>query len=358
MGVTFVTGMGTAEAIGYIAEVVGAIVGITELITDDPVSETTIYNFANDMWLGSGQYTYTSPLGVSSIETGTCIFNPNTLAPGKTVFSGPHVTVQAVMRSNAGGTSPYLLYNGNVAGLGGGGYYDFRFQVDGESLASMYNLASCVRSTSITSMKFTAKTGTMTNPGYSYPSGGQGAACITANGNSFNTILTNNANMHSQHPNVPYVPKGTYDFDGLRDAIINQVNLDFDLDIPLNTPDIPTLDDVLGNETNPPATGDGFQFDYNEVISPSELQDLLEQETYELDEIDTDMPMLPVLPPPSDIIPSDGNNDAFEAEVLALIPAVVTESYNGLATLGLLGVFTSTAIIALIIKIIHDKRGD
>lgn len=334
--------MSQADKINMITETLEDIFLITEYLVGHPADQDTVYNFADNMWLGHGYYQYINSDGNASNEQGTCIFNPNALTPGATVFAGPHVTARAQSTSMTG-TPASLTYNNASMGINGGSYYTFWIEVDGEQVfnnSGIYN----ARMTNRTAVTFTAGN----PPSYNYPAGNVGAvATVGSEAYIDSTILTTSGNMHSDHPNMPYVQPGQYSFNDLRNQMILQVNLDFGMDIPLDSPEIPELEDLL-EETNPPATGDNnFYIDYDQILSPEDLENILQQETYELQELptfsaeDLGSLTLPELP-----------EETLSSNLLAVIPAGLNASISFFDSMGLTSTLIATAVIIVVIKML------
>lgn len=99
---------------------------------------------------------------------------------------------------------------------------------------------------------------------------------------------------------VPLTPGTKYTYDDALQIYIDYFN-DVDTNLNLTLNDFPDEDSYLPTEPTEPPTepgatlppGIGFDFDYGEVISPTELDSILDQETYEVDTIqDFTMPVL------------------------------------------------------------------
>lgn len=104
-----------------------------------------------------------------------------------------------------------------------------------------------------------------------------------------------------------------------------------------------------GGDVNVDVTVDAT-FDYGEVISPTELQGILNGETYDLDEIPTlSSEFLESLPLESLELPSE----TLSASLLQAGAGVINESYNFYSSLGLMPTFVATAVIIAIIRMLR-----
>lgn len=124
-----------------------------------------------------------------------------------------------------------------------------------------------------------------------------------------------------------------------------------DIDADINDNDInyfnPFEEDQEATETFPPATlppgGSSFDFDYGEVISPSELQDILDQETYYLAELDTNHFDFKL-----DSVPSLQD---FPAEIISGVTGLGAVYEKLLSTSGVLSVFSIIAVLVFFIRV-------
>lgn len=88
-----------------------------------------------------------------------------------------------------------------------------------------------------------------------------------------------------------------------------------------------------------------FDFDYNEVVSPSELDGILNQDTYHLDEIPTDIPDLTMELP----------SETLSQSILEVLPVAINSSYNYFSALGIAPTLIATAVIVVLIKMLRGS---
>lgn len=333
--------MGVGEAILVIGETLGFIADTVDLFTPETVIEqNTIFSTGGGIWVGSAEYTWTDSSGTRKTETLTCNFGGGNLYNGKSVASGPSVHAYLITQGSSGSV-PSVSSSGTSITFSGGGYYDFELEWSGNNSKTPTSIVVTTGGASGATFTEGSGEGTGTWSGSSSHIIGRNASC------SYST------NLNDLENGGHYIPSGNHTFNELRDELINYYNDEYGLNIDINigSDEIPDWDTYFGDqdETEPTGSGDGFQFDYGEVISPTELESILDQETYELQEIETDPTDLPSLP--SEELPTD----TFSDEVLTGIPEVVQGSYSFLTGTELASVFIPMAVIMCIIKIL---RGD
>lgn len=345
-------------AVARIAEIMALVASVSTWMAPGELSDQTTYDFTASMWVGDGYYTYVDEAGKSTTVSGVAVINPNYVFDGKNVFAGPGLTVKMKLLEEPTGSTPVgATFSSTYYRMTGGSYYTFVYDIGtftDLSFGSGFGLTNLGRASGFT---YNASTGVRKTPsGVGSTVGAAfGPSGDTAATQGQSTYLTNDQTIANRDPRAGYVPPGSYSYDDLRAALIQFFNDEYNLDIELDNPDIPKLEDILEEPTEPATGGNGFEFDYGEVISPTELESLLNQETYDLAEIDTDIPTFPTMPD-VDIFESMPQGD-LEASVLASIPVVATVSWNTLASLGLLSVFISVAIPKLILKILRNAKG-
>lgn len=116
----------------------------------------------------------------------------------------------------------------------------------------------------------------------------------------------------------------------------------------LDPSDFPTEQEFMGEEPTEPTEGNGncCNIDYNEIMSPSELESVLNGTDYDLAEIPTidatfDLPELP-----SDTIPSS---------VLAIAGTAMRSSWDFYAATGLAGTMVAVAVIVVLIRMLRGR---
>lgn len=323
--------MGVVEAVAAIGFILD-LCQIADMIYDmNSLNEPHAY--LDNTFVGTAWYYYAEYNGAPT-ETiiGNVVFNPNTQTDYDAVFSSEYVT--AVMNGDKGfslnaSSNPWVMSGAFTTTAG--------------------------RGAPTTSNQLLFAT---TQYLYWYGDGSHGSvnngriAVIGPTPGSDNSTyvgMTTIPSISNTYTGVAYVPPGDYSYNDLRETLINYYNNKFGLNIDINIGEIPTWEDLQESteETDETETNSsGFEFDYGEVISPEELESLLNGETYQLDEIDTELPSLDVPELPSEEMPQ---------EVLGVIPALVTGSYELLVGTGLANVFISLAVLICIIKIL---RGD
>lgn len=328
--------MGVGEAVLVVAETLGFVASVADLFTPETVIEqNTILSTGGGIWYGTGEYSWTDASGNVTTETLTCAFGGGNLYDGKPVASSSFVNLTLVQKGASGAIPSVSVSTSGSVTFSGGGFYGFVLSWAGDNSAS----PSSVRVTDGGSAGSSYKQGA---------GGGKGSWGGTASG----IIARNASHSYSTDKNVVnnggrYIPPGQYTFDGLRAQLIDYYNVTYDIDISVDDPNIPDWEDFFGEDaTEPPATGDGFQFDYNEVINPSELDDILKQETYELDEIETGLPEFTDVELPS---------ETMDEGTLQVLPAIATQSYELLTATGLANVFIPLAVILCVIKILRGE---
>lgn len=322
--------MGVGEAILAIIDILDAVSDIAGWLTPDEINEYTVYDFTGDTWIGYVSYSYEGNENDSGTEGGTCVFSSSSNYDGCVIFSGKHVTVTEHLTGGVGQPSVGVDTAGNIS-FSGGGAYAFSVEINS-------NLDPDPWSKSSLGVSFTSGTTFKANGSWT-------GSASNRIGLATDTTLTNSSKFREKHPDVPYVPPGSYTFDQLRNALIEQYNQDYDLDISIDNPDIPTYNDLFGDGTDPTETGSGsgFEFDYGEVISPSELESILDHTDYQLDELDTELPDLSFELPDA----------VFSSEQITLLTDTLTASYSFFDGLGLSGTLISLGVLAGLIRLIR-----
>lgn len=322
--------MGVGEAILYVSEALISFAQVADAFTPDEVNEYTVFQMSGGVWIGTLSYTYTSETGENSTEMMTAAFSATSNYDGKVIASGTHVTVK-LKQVGTSGTVPsvYASAGGLSVSFNGGGYFQVEVNVNDASTYTRNTVGG--NSTSGTTFTF----------------GGKWTNASSGKLGIFSTGMSNVKNLHDTDSFAPYFPPGDYTFNELRKALIDQVNDDFDLNISEDTPEIPDYDDLLGDgepdETEPTSGGGDFQFDYGEVISPSELESILDQTDYQLDELNTELPDLSFELP-----------DATFSEVqITLLTDTLTASYNFFDSLGLSSTLIALGVVAGLIRMIR-----
>lgn len=338
--------MTEAIAIAEIINALGAIFQIADYLTpDEVVNNTTIFHFSSNDWIGGTQYTYVDEYNNSHLVDATLNLSQSNIYAGRNILISPYLNI---IFQTGNGSVPNRYPTTSML---------FRSELEKVTLNNVYrNFAWNTKWVSANGAEVTFAGDTSivaevgVNSRYTVYSDGR----ITRTGEPFtlmNTTLTTFAEMKTS--GAPYIPAGDYTFDQIRGELINQYNINFNLNIPQDETDIPTFDDLNEEPTEEPTEWlPGFEFNYDEVISPSELEDILNQETYDWNEVDTELIELPELP----TIPAY-ETDQNEADVLTAIPVIATVSMNMLGSLGLLSVFTSIAVIKMILKVLRNKKG-
>ena len=154
--------------------------------------------------------------------------------------------------------------------------------------------------------------------------------------------------------NIP-VGGDTIDYNTYCTEVVNQYNYYYP-DSTISPEDVPDWDDIIDyvyppttEPTEPvtePTTSDGgFVFDYNEVVSPSELRQILGQETYELETIDdkgiltVEVPTLP--------------DATFSAEGLNIFVDSVGAGQSLLSSFGLWTPFVACAVVVILFRFLR-----
>lgn len=148
---------------------------------------------------------------------------------------------------------------------------------------------------------------------------------------------------------VPIEPNEVYTYNEAVNIIIPFLHENGYPDVTAD--DLPQFDEINPTEpTEPPATSPGgccdFTIDYNEILSPSELESVLNETDYELAEVPTmsDTLNLPELP-----------SETLPPSVLAIAGTAMRSSYDFYMATGLAGVMVATAVIVCLIRML---RGD
>lgn len=143
------------------------------------------------------------------------------------------------------------------------------------------------------------------------------------------------------------IPAGAeMDYAELRLALINDLSVQFDIDVNALSEDVPIYEEMYPTEpTEPTEAPDGFVFDYDEVISPTELQGILAQETYDISLIDDKG----ILTAESMELPEA----TFSAEGLNLVVDTVTVGKSFLDGLGLWVPFLAAAVVVVLIRFLR-----
>lgn len=148
---------------------------------------------------------------------------------------------------------------------------------------------------------------------------------------------------------VPIEPNEVYTYNEAVNIIIPFLHENGYPDVTAD--DLPQFDEINPTEpTEPPATSPGgccdFTVDYNEILSPSELESVLNETDYELAEVPTmsDTLNLPELP-----------SETLPPSVLAIAGTAMRSSYDFYMATGLAGVMVATAVIVCLIRML---RGD
>lgn len=299
----------------------------------DNVDDTTEFNFT-EFASGTGQYYYLSTDGSQELRTGSFTFSPDFMKDGTTVINTGDYSISASLVSSVG-TRPSVYVSQDGFSMNSGTMFSFHF--DGQDGGGFNGIN--VYPNSIPT--FHEEDGLL----YGQAMGLKNVALASED---FKRV----AQMYGDYPAI--IPSGRYTYPQFQQAIIDFYEDEYDIDLNITPEDLPTIGEILGEEeTEPSDSSGGFDFDYGEVISPSELWDILDTEQYDWNEAETDLMELPDL----ETIPT-AETDEVEADVLATIPVLATVSLNMLGTVGLLSVFTSTAIIAMILKILRNKKGD
>lgn len=187
---------------------------------------------------------------------------------------------------------------------------------------------------------------------FDYP---KSAESISIGSNSDNFPVTTNIQNLSGRINslyIPLIPGKQYTYQDAADIVVDAVNLKYP-DLNITVEDLPPESNYLPTEPTEPPTvpgdtlpsGGGFVFDYNEVISPSELETILDQETYAIDTVQSldlvslEMPELDTLP--QDMVVAAGS-------LMTAITPVFTET-------GLLAIFLPLAIVMILIIFLRGR---
>lgn len=105
------------------------------------------------------------------------------------------------------------------------------------------------------------------------------------------------------------------------------------------------VEEVYPDATDPTEPGGGFTFDYNEVVSPSELRQILGQETYDIETVDdrgiltVEVPTLPAA--------------TFSAEGLEIFVDSVDAGHSLLSSWGLWIPFVATAVVVVLFRFLR-----
>lgn len=148
---------------------------------------------------------------------------------------------------------------------------------------------------------------------------------------------------------IPIDPDTVYTYDELV-VILQQWLSD---EMPDADPDevIPSFEDVSGQEpTEPPCCPD-FTLNYDEILSEQELESILNQETYDIPELDTDFSGMTL---PSDTYQEETLDDEL-GQIVGFFPDAVATGFDLLSAYGILNILVNVAIIATLWKLI---RGD
>lgn len=120
-------------------------------------------------------------------------------------------------------------------------------------------------------------------------------------------------------------------------------------ELEIDMDDILTFDEINPSETEPTEPTSeggnccgGFDIDYDELVSPSELYDVLNTETYDLAEIDTSMPDLNAELP----------SDVLANTQITMLSDALTVSYNFWDALGLSSTLIALGVLAALFNFI------
>lgn len=330
--------MGAGEAIVLILETLDTIWSLGSFLAGEEITQTTVYNFTGAVWLGYGYYTYYFEEGGSERREAYCQFLPNDMYDGMPIIQSEDFAVYAVRQN--GSNAPTIGGSVTSLGLNGGTQYTFRGVVDDTDVFTGYTSVYM----SNTNVSFSEASATQFKWTHSGSNVVQFFALNTPESNG-KTILTTMSAYRGQDGRAPYVPSGQYTFDELREELINQYNNDFDLDIDVDSPEIPKLEDFLPEATGP---GGSFVFDYNEVISPEELEEILQQETYDLDELETDMGIF-------DIVDVDESDVMLPDEYLENTGLALAAGWQLVQATGLSSTFICLGLIVAIVKTLRGS---
>lgn len=154
---------------------------------------------------------------------------------------------------------------------------------------------------------------------------------------------------------IPLKPGSQYTYQQAADIIIDAVNVKYP-DLNITIEDLPPESNYLPTEPTDPTEptapsetvlpGGSFEIDYGEIISPSELESILGQETYQVDTVVSldilavDMPQLDTLP--QDMVVAAG-------ALMTAVTPLFTET-------GLLPIFLPLAIVMILVYFLRRGR--
>lgn len=143
---------------------------------------------------------------------------------------------------------------------------------------------------------------------------------------------------------IPIIAGNSYTYYDALDIYINYYNNKY-TDLSLTREDFPPESDYLPQEpTTEPISG-GFDIDYDEIMSPSEFDAVLNSAEYDLEEIPTTFALdLPELP-----------DETLPTGMLSFAGNIVNASYSYYNALGLSGVLISVGVIVCVIRLLRGR---
>lgn len=223
-------------------------------------------------------YNYTFA-GDTTTYTGTIYGYPatNQTAPF-TVFNGPHFRVDIVSDS-----PPFQVITGFVTS---GSYHGPT--ISGSGVSSPVLMIDEDYTTQTGTAVFRSNGNIPSYTAYTKPTIQTNTARLTTVG------VTSNQAILAFYPKASFIKPDTYTYDSYKKQVIDNFNQSYP-EATQNPDDFPTWQEILdevhpedATEPTEPSSGNGCcNIDYDEILSEGELESILNQEIYELAEIET-----------------------------------------------------------------------
>lgn len=308
---------------------------------------------------GNAYYVYQDQNGAQSIIPTTYDFRTN-ISGGHQIFGGMVTATTVLNDPVTGTTSPTIGIGTSGSGVityetwSGGSYYYIDL-----AIPNAQDTATVCRVTFANDQFTLPVTYSDANPIFAY--GVQkntdtvylrGIRDGYNNGIGFTTIPT----LHNTNIYIPYAPISSTNasYNDVKAYIVdwaNDLSADLDLGLDFVDADFYDFDVVIETETeteteSESGSSDGFQINYNEILSEGELESVLTQETYTIDEIETEIALQDYT---ISLPETESETEVLEVvQAVANTPALMSKGFSLLDSWHLSGLYTSLAVIAVI----------